>query len=347
MATRKTSPRMADTAVAAPAPVLVTGASGYLGLHLVGVLRALGHTVRTLGRSPSHRLAAFEVDQRQGSVTDVDDCRRAVEGVSAIYHCAGFVSRDPADKGLMYDVHITGTRNILRAARETGVRDVLCVSTSGVNGVSRRDDFLGREDSPVPWDLIAKWPYYESKAWAEKEIAQFVADGLPVRVARPSLLLGPGDYNGSSTGDIVKFLCGDVKAALPGGVSAVDVRDVASILPRLMTRGQPGFGYLLTGANLALRDFLLMLEQVSGVEAPKLALPRTFVSTKGVFEVLRHTSQWKLMGGLEKQTFEMGCHYWYVDTTRARRDLGWAPRDLVITLRDTVEELRPGLPMGA
>lgn len=351
MATRKTSPKKAadahvDAAAAVPAPVLVTGASGYLGLHLVRVLRNLGHAVRTLGRSSSDRLVPFEVDQRQGSVTDLDDCRRAVEGVTAIYHCAGFVSRDPADKGLMYDVHITGTRNILRAAREAGLRDVVCVSTSGVNGVSKRDDFLGREDSPIPWDVIAKWPYYESKAWAEKEIAQFVADGLPVRIARPSLLLGPGDHNGSSTGDVVKFLCGDVKAALPGGISAVDVRDVAEILPRLMTRGQPGLGYMLTGANLGLRDFLLLLEQVSGVEAPKIALPRKLVDTKGVFEVLRHTSQWKLMGGLEKQTFEMGCHYWYVDTTRARRDLGWAPRDLVVTLRDTVEELRPGLPIG-
>ena len=353
MATRKTPSKKSTPAeaatpaeVATPAPVLVTGASGYLGLHLVRVLRNQGYPVRTLGRSHSDRLVPFEADQRLGSVTVADDCRSACEGVSAVYHCAGFVSRDPKDKGQMYDVHITGTRNVLRAAREAGIRDIVCVSTSGVNGVSKREDFLGREDSPVPWELISKWPYYESKAWAEKEIAQAVADGLPVKLARPSLLLGPGDYNGSSTGDIVKFLCGDVKAALPGGVSAVDVRDVAELLPRLMEKGAPGVGYQLTGANLGLRDFLLMLEQVSGVAAPKLALPKKLLENRGVFDLLKYTSPWKIMGGLEKQTFEMGCHYWYVDSTRAKRELKWAPRDFAVTLRETVDELRPGL-MGS
>lgn len=349
MATRKSTPKKsAETAAAVPtpAPVLVTGASGYLGLHLVRVLRNQGYTVRTLGRSHSERLVPFEAEQRRGSVTVFDDCRQAADGVSAIYHCAGFVSRDPADKGQMYDVHITGTRNVLRAAREAGVRDIICVSTSGVNGVSKREDFLGREDALVPWDLISKWPYYESKAWAEKEIAQAVADGLPVKIARPSLLLGPGDYNGSSTGDIVKFLCGDVKAALPGGISAVDVRDVAEVLPRLMAKGEAGVGYLLTAANLGLRDFLILLEQVSGVPAPKLGLPKKLLENRGVFDFLKYTSQWKVMGGLEKQTFEMGCHYWYVDSARAKRELKWAPRDFATTLRETVDELRPGLALS-
>lgn len=339
MATRKTLKKSP-----AAGPVLVTGASGFLGTHLVGVLRQLGHEVRSLGRTPSEQLAAHGVDQRTGSVASLEDCRAAVAGVEAIYHCAGFVSRDKARAGEMYDVHVTGTRNILQAAKEAGVTQVLCVSTSGVNGVSKREDFLGREETPYPWDLLRRWPYYESKAWAEKEIALAVAAGLPVKLARPTLLLGPGDRNGSSTGDIVKFLCGDVKAALPGGVSVVDVRDVASVLPRLMDKGEAGVGYLLTGANLPLRDFFLVLEGVSGVEAPRIGVPKSWLDISAIDAVFKHTSKWKSMGGLEAQTYEMACHYWYVDAGRARRDLRFAPRELVETLRDTVADLRPGLP---
>ncbi len=346
---RKTAAQPSDNPPPADAtppvgPVLVTGASGFLGLHLVGVLRDSGLDVRSLGRSHSDRLEAHGVDQRRGSVTNLDDCRAAVAGVSAIYHCAGHVSRDTKRSGEMYDVHVTGTRNMLRAAREADVTRVLCVSTSGVNGVGKREDFSGREDSPVPWDIVRQWPYYESKAWAEKEIADAVAAGLPVKIARPTLLLGPGDYNGSSTGDVVKFLCGDVQAALPGGVSVVDVRDVAAFLPRLLERGEAGVGYMLTGANMALRDFFFMLEQVSGVEAPKISVPKKWLDVKAVKEVLKYTSGWKSMGGLEKQTFEMACHYWYVDSGRARRELKWSPREIAVTLRDTVEDLRPGLP---
>ncbi|MSP72894.1 MAG: NAD-dependent epimerase/dehydratase family protein [Myxococcales bacterium] len=325
--------------------VLVTGASGFLGLHLVSVLHKQGHTLRSLSRSASPRLEPFEVDQRRGSVVDLEDCRDAVRGVDAVYHCAGFVSRESSRRGEMFDVHVSGTRNILRACKEAGIEDVLVVSTSGTVGVSKRPDFLGREDSPVPTALLRDWPYYESKVYAEKEVMDFVAQGFPVKLARPTLVLGPGDHTSSSTGDVVKFLCGDVKASLPGGVSAVDVRDVAAVLPSLMEVGTPGLGYLLTGTNLPLRDFLILLSELSGVRAPALELPRKLLSENvWLRDLLGHASQLKFMGGLDKQTFDMACHYWYVDSSRAVTELGFAPRPLAETLADTIEDLRAGLP---
>lgn len=316
--------------------ILVTGASGFLGLHLVEVLRTQGHRVRSLSRKPSERLEPWEVDQRQGSVTSLEDCAAAVDGVDAVYHCAGAVSRDKEDTGWMHDVHVLGTRNMLAAAREAGVEQFLYVSTSGTIGVSEEDEVLD-EDAEVPWDLMRGWPYYLSKAYAEEELFAAVKDGYPAKMVRPTLLLGPGDWAGSSTGDVVKFLCGDIKAALPGGVSAVDVRDVAAVLPVAMERGAPGFGYLLGSRNLALRDFLLMLEQVSGVKAPRMGMPRSLIERAG--GLLKQASRLDVMGGLEPMTFEMACHYWYIDSARAVADLGWAPRALEATLRDTVEWL--------
>lgn len=321
--------------------VLVTGAGGFLGRHLVAALRQGGARVRTLGRRHRPELEPWEVEQHQGSVTEPGDVARAVEGVDAVYHLAGIVSREPKDRGAMYGVHVRGTRNVLQACRDAGIDRVLHVSTSGTVAVSERPDFVATEESPIAWDIIRKWPYYESKAFAEKEVADFVAAGLPVRMARPSLLLGPGDVEGSSTGDVVKFLCGDIKAALPGGVSAVDVRDVAAILPTLLDRGEPGVGYLLGAANLPVADFLKMLEQVSGVRAPAFTVPRAVVDrAEGL---LKRVTRLKTFGGLDRQTFEMACHYWYLDDTRARRDLGWSPRPFAETLADTVADLRPGV----
>ncbi len=239
----------------------------------------------------------------------------------------------------MYSVHVTGTRNILQAAKDAGIEQILVVSTRGTIGVSDHGDFVADESSPVPWGLIREWPYYESKAFAEKEVAAFVEQGLPVKMARPTLLLGPGDHNGSSTGDVVKFLCGDIKAGLPGGMSAVDVRDVAAALPVIMEKGEAGKGYLLGAYNGEVREFLVMLEQVSGVRAPTFTLPRTLTDKAGGF--LKKVSSMKAFGGLEEQTFEMGCHYWYIDSSAAE-ELGFSPRPFSETLRDTVEDLRQG-----
>ena len=251
---------------------------------------------------------------------DAETCRDAVRGMDAVYHLAGAVSRDTADSGLMYDVHIKGTRQILQACHELKVKRVLVASSSGTIGVGTDNDFLADEHSPVPWDLIGEWPYYESKALAEREVQYFVAQGLPVKMVRPTLLLGPGDFNGSSTQDVCSFLSGDVKAALPGGMSFVDVRDVANILPTIMEQGEPGCGYLLGAANIPVRDFLIALEQVSGVKAPSFTLPRGVLRrTGGLF---KRMASLPFLGGLDPVTFEMGCHYWYIDSSRAREEFG-------------------------
>ena len=321
-------------------PTLVTGASGFLGLHLVDVLRAQGKAVRSFGRSEEPRLAERGVEQVLGSVLDADAVKAALLGVAEVYHLAGSVSRDKDNAGAMYAVHVQGTRHVLQAALDAGVARVLVVSTSGTVGVSDRERFTATERSSIPWKLIGKWPYYESKAYAENEIDSFIKKGLPVKIARPTLLLGPGDFKGSSTNDVVKFLCGDVMAALPGGMSAVDVRDVADVLPRLMDEGAPGVGYLLGAINCSVRDFLVRLEQVSGVRAPNFTLPRSLTDNKAVGRLLKGFSSMKPFGGLEPMTFEMGCHYWYIDSSRAQAELGFAPRDFGATLRDTVEDLR-------
>ena len=119
--------------------------------------------------------------------------------------------------------------------------------------------------------------------------------------------------------------------------SAVDVRDVAAALPKVLADGEPGVGYLMGAINCTVREFMCLLEQVSGVRAPPLSLPRPLVDRAG--GLLKAASRLRAFGGLRPQTFEMGCHYWYLDSSRAEA-LGFSPRPFTETLRDTVTDLR-------
>src|SRR5687767_8524007 len=117
---------------------LITGATGFLGMHLVDHLLGRGEALRVFSQSPSQRLAARGVEVVTGSVTSPADVSRAVAGVDRIYHLAGFVSRKRDDAHRMYAVHVDGTRLVCEAARAAGCKRIVVASTSGTVAVSER-----------------------------------------------------------------------------------------------------------------------------------------------------------------------------------------------------------------
>src|ERR1043166_2149482 len=117
--------------------VLVAGATGFLGEHLCRVLVEQGHTVRGLARSRSHVLADLGIEHIRGDVLAGDELDRALDGVSAVFHLAGAVSRDPDDAQRMMRLHVDGTRRVLERMAAAGVRRMTLASTSGTIGVSK------------------------------------------------------------------------------------------------------------------------------------------------------------------------------------------------------------------
>ncbi len=115
---------------------LVTGASGFLGLHLVRELTASKMLVRSLGRHRSVALDQLGVEQICGSVLDMEACHASLVDIDCVYHLAGMVSRSPKKASEMYCLHVQGLRNVLEACQAAMVKDVLVVSTSGTVGVS-------------------------------------------------------------------------------------------------------------------------------------------------------------------------------------------------------------------
>ncbi len=320
--------------------VLVTGATGFLGDKLVELLAERGYEVVALARSAPRGTARARVTVRLGDVLDAASIRDAAAGCEGVFHCAGKVSRRPEDAEELYRVHVEGTKITLDACREAGVRRAVVASTSGIVAVSKKPDVID-ETHAAPFDLIARWPYYRSKLYAEKAaLDRNAPPAFEVVCVNPTLLLGPGDVRDSSTGDVVKFLEGKVPFAPAGGLSLVDVRDAAMGFVLAMERGKAGERYLLSAANMTVEAFLGRLSRLSGVPAPRLKLPKSIALASAGAELLKRASKHlPIDGSIDRISAEMAQHFWYVDAAKAKNDLGWQARDPGETLSETVADL--------
>ena len=318
--------------------LLVTGGTGFLGSTLVPLLAAEGHRLRLLQRSGAPDAERLGAEVVRASLADGAAIDSALRGVDAVFHLAGQVDFDPADPGALYELHVQGTRRLLEACAQAGVKRVVLASSSGTIAVSRSER-IATEADDHPIDVVAGWPYYLSKIYQEKTALRIHRDtGLPVVVLNPSLLLGPGDARLSSTDVVFKFLERRIPAMPSGGLSFVDVRDAARAFAAALARGRPGERYLLGGANMTFRDFFARLERLTGVAAPRVALPRELNVASA--RLLERFHAWRgTEAPLDVRSTEMGEHFWYCDSTKAQAELGFTARDPQETLFDTVRWL--------
>jgi dihydroflavonol-4-reductase len=308
---------------------LVTGATGFLGRHLVAALEARGHEVVPFARSNG------------GDVLDTALVRAAAAGCAGAFHCAGKVSRKLEDAEALYRVHVEGTKSVFDACVAAGVPRVVVASTSGTVAVSEDPDHVAAESDSAPVGLLGSWPYYRAKLFAERAALARNGPRLEVVCANPSLLLGPGDVNGSSTEDVRLFLEGAVRAVPRGGLSFVDARDAAEALCLAMERGRPGERYLVGACNLTVREFFARLSRISGVRAPWMPMPRSREWARaGAAWAERVAAHVGFRATADRVSVEMAQCFWYLDSTKAETELGWTARDPNATLYDTVEDLR-------
>jgi dihydroflavonol-4-reductase len=325
--------------------VLLTGGTGFLGQHMVSALQDAGYRVRALVRGNPGALTALGAETAHGDVLDAASLDEAMRGVDHVVHAAGFVSRDVEDTRVMMEVNVQGTRKVVEAAARAAVKKIVHVSTSGTIAVGD-EPVVFHEDDPLPLAHIHRWPYYLSKFLAEKAASDAIrlssSTTRPELVTlNPTLALGPGDTRGTSTLDVRRFLDREIPLLPSGGVSFVDVRDVAACVPAALTRGTDGERYLLGALNLTFVDFFRRLEQVSGVKGPMVpfALPKA-LSTFGV-SLLERAAQ--VLGAKSPVTSieaEMASCFWYVDSRKAKEELGFSTTDPQKTLLDTVRFLR-------
>lgn len=325
--------------------ILVTGSTGFLGRHLVEQLKQAepGARLRLLCRSASAWDQDAGVEIARGDITSAADVERALEGSQQVYHLAGVVSRNPGDGEWLYKVHVEGTRHLCDAACKHRPEKIVFVSSSGAIAVGP-DAVVHDEQSGYKHEILGRWPYYLSKIFAEKLAFSYASQqDLPIVVVSPSLLLGPGDERGSSTGDVALFLRGQIKALPAGGLSFVDARDAAAGLIAAMRSGRAGERYLLGGPNWTFAHLIDAVAKIAGRTPPRLRLPLDLARAgAGLLRAVYPLAGKRF--GLDDETIRMSALFWYCSSEKARAELGFTTRDPLETLRDTVEDLRKRAP---
>jgi dihydroflavonol-4-reductase len=319
--------------------ILITGGTGFLGVHIVRQLLDSGvKNLRVMASSVPSWMADAGVEPISGSVTDRAAVAEAVQNTSAIFHLAGKVSRDNNDAVAMNKVHVEGTRILCEAAKEAGVQTMVLASSSGTIAVSE-DEQVFDETFPQPVEIISQWAYYASKYYQERAaLENFDGEGRKLVIMNPTLLLGPEDERLSSTKIVLDFLGRKIPYCPSGGLSIVDARDTASAFINALEKGGHQEKYLLGSANMTFAEFFGRLERLSGVSAPMMKFPKSLaVAGSSIIESV--FKNWGRTSPVASKEVEQAEHFWYLDASKAQEELGFSPRDPQETLNDTIKYL--------
>jgi dihydroflavonol-4-reductase len=258
----------------------VTGASGFIGANLAHELAARGHQVRALARpgSDCRSLEGASCERVQGDISDRRWLEKAMRGCDWCFHVAASYHLWLRDYAPMYAANVEGTRHVLEAAAGAGCRRIVYTSTVGCIALPREQDGkTAPTDEAAPVSGAQMSNHYKRSKWQAELVARELAGrGLPVVIVNPSAPIGPRDVKPTPTGQvIVDFLNRRMPAYLDTGLNWVHVRDVAAGEILAAEKGRVGERYILGHAagNWTMAETLAVLEELSGVPAPKLRVP--------------------------------------------------------------------------
>ncbi len=258
---------------------LVTGATGFVGSHVVRKLLEAGHEVRVLRRknSSTKMLEGLPVETAIGDVTDRESVFRAVGGCEAVFHVAGYVSFWGGHREIQRCVNVDGTRNVVEACLEHKVRRLIHTSSIAAIGYAP-EGRLGDETLEYNW-----WPhrinYCDTKYLAEQEVTEGVKKGLDAVIVNPSVIFGPGDLNLNAGAMVFQIARGRLKFYFDGGCSVCDVDDVARGHLLAFEKGRTGERYILGGDNYSWKDLLTLIATVIEAPAPARKIPTWVLKT--------------------------------------------------------------------
>ena len=316
----------------------VTGATGFLGSHVARVLADNGAEMRLLVRSGSNlkNIEGLRADRALGDLRDSASLEKAMAGCDVVFHVAADYRLWVRDPNEMYRSNVEGTRAILEAARNNGVRRVVYTSSVATIGFTR-NGYPANEDSPVSLaDMIGH--YKRSKFMAEQLALEAGRSGLEVVVVNPTTPVGDQDVKPTPTGRIVvDFLKRKFPAYVETGLNLVDVRECARGHVTALEKGKSGERYILGGENLTLKQILDKLAKITGLPSPMLKLPYIFAYAAGIADEI---VTGRLRGREPRATIDtarMGAKKMFASSDKAERDLGWKIVPVESALRRAAE----------
>jgi nucleoside-diphosphate-sugar epimerase len=243
--------------------ILVTGATGLVGAHLIQYLVSQGRNVRALYRSEPPSVNG--VDWVKGDILDVTELAVAMQGITEVYHCAAIVSFSPKTKQQLFKTNIEGTANVVNACIEANVTKLCFVSSVAALGRIREDKPI---DETMNWsEETSNSNYGKSKFLAEMEVWRGIGEGLNAVIVNPVIILGAGDWNKGSS-EIFKSAYNEFPWYTNGSSGFVDVKDVVNAMVQLMDKNVFAQRFILSGDNWTYKKIFTTIAQHFNKQPP-------------------------------------------------------------------------------
>jgi dihydroflavonol-4-reductase len=327
-------------AEATPALVAVTGASGHVGACLVRALLRQGRRVRAVINQSTAGIDGLPVEIVRADVRDAASLATAFADAGTVFHLAAKISLGREPPALVQQINVEGPRNVARACRTAGVRRL--VHFSSIEAFAPVAGGTIDETCPSTEPGVrGRGIYGVTKAAGERGVREAIAAGLDAVIIYPTAIIGPYDYQVSAMGLVLRALAAGRMPALVAGASFdfVDVRDVAAAALAAEERGERGEGYLVTGTYLSFVELSRRWAKVTDRPAPRWAAPMWMASLAAPFAPI-----WAGLRGRRPlftsdalRVLRTSCP---VSRRKAEAGLGYKPRAIEETLRDTWEFLR-------
>lgn len=323
-----------------PDTTLVTGATGLIGSHVVRRLLTLGRPVSALYRPQNgHGLLADVADKLawvDGDLLDIPSLEMAITAGIDVIHCAAIVSFVPKDRDRMEQINVEGTANLVNVCLVAGVRKLAYLSS--VAALGRPEAKGPATNQPIVLTEDQKWEesplnsaYAKTKYRAELEVWRGSAEGLPVVMVNPTVVLGKGDWTRSST-QLIKYVHDEKRFYTEGDINYVDVLDVAEAIVKLLHSNVVNERFILNAGVLPYRDFLTRLANALGKRPPTIRVPPGLAGILARVEAVR---SW-LTGTvplITPETARGASHHYYYPGNRIAQVIDFQYRALDATLK--------------
>ncbi|MDD2534207.1 MAG: NAD-dependent epimerase/dehydratase family protein [Eubacteriales bacterium] len=322
--------------------ILITGATGHIGNVLVHALarRHPHETLRIFLQHHEHldHFDRLKLELYYGDIRRLPDVQAAVSGARVVFHLAGLIDTSLRPGPILRDINVGGTKNVVIACENTpGVRLIYVSSVHALPDLPGDATISEVEDFPV---LGLLGGYAQSKSDATALVTAAVKRGLDAVIAFPSGVIGPDDYKLSEMGRMFRYFhaIGSLRLVLSfrGAYNFVDVRDVVSGLLAMAEHGRTGQGYILSGHRISLAEIIRLEREVVGFRQPLiLSVPVSLVKA-GAYLMAGFAHIFHIHSIITPYSIAVLQSNSFISHEKASRELGYLPRPIVDTFRDSL-----------